>query len=178
MTMKKIEYNQALKPENKNTHGMDPSVTGYDFGIPGLAVRKVGGFWQIDHVQSGYRAFSNLHRTRKECVGAALRAQSNGPIDWACDKEVILGKHLEDAIWHWKNEFLGHSRKPEFSTKLVCHGWSMRDLEIMLTYGRVEGLCGACGEVSDPHEPDARANCCPCCGEKKVTSALVLAGLI
>jgi len=177
MNMKKITYNQALNPENKSTEGMDPSVTGYDFGIPGLAVRKAWGAWQIDHVISGYRAFANYHRTCEACVKAALRAHDITPIDWTVDKETLLGSHLRDAIWHWKNDFLGHGRSENFSNETVCHGWTMRDLEIMLN-GDAEGLCGGCGEVSGPHEPDARANWCPVCSECKVTSALVLAGLI
>ena len=101
--MKKITYKMALIPGFEDT---DNNVNGYDFGVPGLAVRKVWGFWQIDHVPSGYKAFSNLHRKRKECVEAARRAQDATPIDWTCGSAVLLGKHLEAAIWHWRNEFL------------------------------------------------------------------------
>jgi len=176
--MRKIEYMQAINPDHKNASNVDPNVVGYAFGIPGLAVRKSWGSWQIDHFASGYRAFSNSHRTRKECVNAALLAQAQGPIDWTVDRETLCGSHLSDAIWHWKNAFLGHSRGPQFSKKTVCHDWTMKDLEIMLFDGLSEGLCGACGEVSGHHEGDARANHCPHCGKNKVSSALVLAGLI
>jgi len=176
--MKKIEYKQALNPDSIHAKDLDPNVTGYDFGIPGLAVRKVLGHWQLDHIASGYRAFSNLHKTRAECVSAALRAQAISPIDWTVGKETLLGKHHEAIVWHWKNDFLGHARSARFSEETVCHDWTMRDLETFTYNGLAEGLCGACGEVSGNHETDATNNWCPCCDKKKVTSALVLAGLI
>ena len=110
-------------------------------------------------------------------MSAALRAQDISPIDWTVDKETLTGAHLKDIVWHWKNDFLGHARSARFSEETVCHDWTMKDLEMMLN-GPAEGLCGACGEVSGPHEPDAHDNWCPCCDKKKVTSALVLAGLI
>ena len=179
--MKKITYKQAINPNAKNRDSIPEMVTGYDFGIPGLAVRKVWGTWQIDHVPSGYRAFANLHSTRAACVNAALEANAQMPgIDWTADASVITSAHLRDAIDDWRYVFNhGRLREPIPSdNEIICHGWTMADLEAFLYGGMSEGLCGACGEVSGNHEPDATNNWCPCCDAKKVTSALVLAGVI
>lgn len=40
------------------------------------------------------------------------------------------------------------------------------------------GICTSCRAVTDSCEPDASRNYCDCCGENRVKSALVLAGLV
>ena len=63
------------------------------------------------------------------------------------------------------------------NTKLTPPTWSFEELEGFMFDGTCEGWCSACGEVSDPHEPDAVGNWCPCCSSiGTVTSALVLEG--
>jgi hypothetical protein len=181
--MKKIEYKQALNRECKDTDNIPVAVTGYDFGVPGLAVRKAWGSWQIDHVPSGYRVITYHHTTRRDCVGCALRAQEQVPgIDWTASKEAITSERLVGVTRDWRDVFeRGHvysATKREKHSVTVCHGWTLGDLESFTYDGLSEGLCGACGEVSGNHEPDATNNWCPGCEELKVTSALVLAGMI
>jgi len=180
--MKKIEYSQAVNPAHEDAENIPVAVTGYDFGVPGLAVRKAWGSWQIDHVPSGYRVITYYHTTRRECVGCALRAQEQVPgIDWTASKEAITSERLVGATRDWRDVFerghVYHSWR-EKDKDTVCHGWTMGDLESFTYEGLSEGLCGACGEVSGNHEPDATNNWCPCCDKQKVTSALVLAGII
>lgn len=181
--MRKIEYKQAVNPNHKDADSIPEAVTGYDFGVPGLAVRKVWGMWQIDHIPSGYRVITYHHTTRKECVGCALRAQEQVPgIDWTAGKDALTSKRLADATRDWRDVFerghVYHATHREKHNVTVCHGWTLGDLEAFTFDGLSEGLCGACGEVSGNHETDATDNWCPCCDKPKVTSALKLAGMI
>ncbi len=52
------------------------------------------------------------------------------------------------------------------------------DVSRILFDGRQPGACAFCGEVSSPHEPDARSNWCPSCERNGVRSFGVLLGLI
>jgi hypothetical protein len=71
-----------------------------------------------------------------------------------------------------------HATEREKHSVTVCHGWTLGELEAFTFDGLSEGLCGACGEVSGNYETDATDSLCPCCDKPKVTSALVLAGMV
>jgi hypothetical protein len=58
-------------------------------------------------------------------------------------------------------------------------GFETKDamLEDYALEGVVPGICRSCHTVEDCCEPDATANYCNECGENRVVSVLVLAGL-
>jgi hypothetical protein len=61
----------------------------------------------------------------------------------------------------------------------LCHGErdQIEFLEEQVYDSVVEGICRECHGTQEA-EPDATANVCYECGERKVVSCLVLAGLI
>jgi len=175
--MKKTDYQPKWNPAF--TGPKPETIKAYDFGIPGLAVFKSGHNWNIGHVPSGYNVISGWFTKRKNAVARALIAQNEIPIDWAKSQDQLPREQANQwyEILKWgKNKYLlaGTSN----GTETYIHNWTYNELMHFVVDGISEGLCGACGEVSGNHEPDARTNCCPYCGEKEVTSALVMAGMV
>ena len=168
--MKKTDYKPKWNPAFK---GPKPeTVKAYEFGIAGLVVFKSGHNWNIGHVSSGYNVISGWFTKRKNAVSAALIAQNEIPIDWTKAENQLPKERCNQ--WY---EILKYGVDSS-STETYIHDWTYNDLIQFIIDGISEGLCSACGEVSGNHEPDAHNNWCPCCGEKKVTSALVMAGMV
>jgi len=173
--MKRIEYKLAM------ADGNGPLVTGYLFGIPGLAVRKAWGCWQIDHVESGYAAHRYNHKTRKECVAAALRADDAFPhINWTKSADVLTSNAMKHDCLEFRAVFQGTQPYHRHDIIFRHNGdaWSTEDFNRMILGNTpIDGICSECNEVTSPHEPDATDNWCPACERTgSVTSVLVLAG--
>lgn len=175
--MKKTDYKPKWNPAFK---GPKPeTIKAYEFGIAGLVVFKSGHNWNIGHVSSGHNVISGWFTKRKNAVARALIAQNEIPIDWTKAQNQLpkeRGNQWYEILKWGKNRSL--SAGTCNGTETYIHNWTYNDLMRFAVDGISEGLCGACGEVSVCPETDARNNWCPCCGEKKVTSALVMAGMI
>ena len=174
--MKKVEYEPAWNPKYK---GPKPKITNaYEFGVPGLVGVKSGKNWNIDHSPSGYNVINGWFTKRKDAAEAALVAQDKILIDWTKPREQLPIYLAEQWYEILKWGYVQPSITIADGAEPYIHNWTYVELTSFAMDGVSEGLCGACGEVSGNHEPDAVGNWCPCCGEKEVTSALVMAGMI
>ena len=176
--MKKTDYQPKWNPAF--TGPKPKTIKAYEFGIPGLVVFKSGHNWNIGHVSSGHNVISGWFTKRKNAVARALIAQDEIPIDWTKAQNQLPKERgnqwYEILKWGYVQPLASALRT--HGTEPYIHNWTYVELMSFAIDGTSEGLCGACGEVSGNHEPDAVGNWCPCCGEKKVTSALVMAGMI
>jgi len=179
--MRKTDYQPKWNPAFK---GPKPkTIKAYDFGIPGLVVFKSGHngiyHWNIGHVSSGHNVISSWFTKRKNAVARALIAQDEIPIDWTKPQDQLPREQANQwyEILKWgKNKYLVVGTST--GTETYIYNWTYDELIHFFIDGISEGLCGACGEVSGNHELDAVGNWCPYCGEKEVTSALVMAGRV
>jgi NADH pyrophosphatase NudC (nudix superfamily) len=168
--MRKTDYQPKWNPAF--TGPKPKTIKAYDFGIPGLVVFKSGKNWNIGHTSSGRNVISDWFTKRKDAAEAALVAQDEIPMDWTKSQDQLLREQANQWYEVLKYGYVQPSAEP------YIYNWTYVELTSFAMDGISEGLCGACGEVSGNHEPDARNNWCPCCGEKEVTSALVMAGMI
>ena len=72
------------------------------------------------------------------------------------------------------------TRDEAIAALMAAEGYTnlIQFLELCVVDSVCPAICMACGHVGEPMEPDQDAGHCEACGESKVTSALVIEGLI